>query len=187
MTFPMDIPSTSSAQLTAILDEQFIQWNNTMICAGKSNNDASCVHSVCHISDQLIGDSLEGLSGRIVWGVLQLLLMILGNIGRLSFGSCSIEYFDDISCSIFIGNLLTLIVLNRHLMRKCGMNNLLQGLAISDMVAPTIACIPHIIYYYGPNNGGSLINIVNSFIMPIATGATFCSNWIGRRTMFIFE
>jgi hypothetical protein len=65
-------------------------------------------------------------------------------------------------------------------MRKGGVNNLLQGLAISDIVAPTLACIPHIIYYYGPRSNGRLIGYVNSFAMPVATGATFCSNWIGK-------
>lgn len=79
-----------------------------------------------------------------------------------------------------IGNILTLIVLNRRLMRKGGVNNLLQGLAISDIVAPTIACIPHIIYYYGPKNAAELMNFVVLYLMPIATGATFCSNWIGN-------
>jgi serpentine type 7TM GPCR chemoreceptor Srw len=79
-----------------------------------------------------------------------------------------------------IGNVLTLIVLNRRLMRKGGVNNLLQGLAISDIVAPTLACIPHIIYYYGPRSNGRLISFVNSYVMPVATGATFCSNWIGN-------
>jgi len=69
-------------------------------------------------------------------------------------------------------------------MRKGGVNNLLQGLAISDIVAPTLACIPHIIYYYGPKNNGELINFVNSYVMPIATGATFCSNWIGNIPFF---
>ena len=33
--------------------------------------------------DQLIGDLLEGTSGRIIWGIIQLLLTILGNIGKL--------------------------------------------------------------------------------------------------------
>ena len=65
-------------------------------------------------------------------------------------------------------------------MRKSGLNNLLQGLAISDIVAPTLACIPHMIYYYGPENNDNLIAFVNSYVMPVATGATFCSNWIGR-------
>ena len=31
--------------------------------------------------DQLIGDLLEGTSGKIIWGILQLLLTILGNVG----------------------------------------------------------------------------------------------------------
>jgi hypothetical protein len=65
-------------------------------------------------------------------------------------------------------------------MRKGGVNNLLQGLAISDIVAPTIACIPHIIYYYGPRTNDNLIHFINIYVMPIATGATFCSNWIGN-------
>ena len=82
--------------------------------------------------------------------------------------------------SISLGNILTLIVLNRRLMRKGGVNNLLQGLAISDIVAPTLACIPHIIYYYGPRTNAKLINFVNLYVMPVATGATFCSNWIGN-------
>jgi hypothetical protein len=69
-------------------------------------------------------------------------------------------------------------------MRKGGVNNLLQGLAISDIVAPTLACIPHIIYYYGPKTNGKLISFVNSFVMPVATGATFCSNWIGKIDFF---
>jgi hypothetical protein len=86
---------------------------------------------------------------------------------------------------VSLGNILTLIVLNHRLMRKGGVNNLLQGLAISDIVAPTIACIPHIIYYYGPKNNGRIINFVNLYLMPIATGATFCSNWIGK-ILFIF-
>lgn len=73
-----------------------------------------------------------------------------------------------------------MIVLNRRLMRKGGVNNLLQGLAISDILAPTLACIPHIIYYYGPINRGKSISFVNSYVMPVATGATFCSNWIGK-------
>jgi hypothetical protein len=128
-----------------------------------------------HILDQLIGDSLEGASGRILWGVIQIILMLLGNIG---------QYISKEALhknSIFpIGNVLTLIVLNRRLMRKGGVNNLLQGLAISDIVAPTLACIPHIIYYYGPKNNGKLISFVNSFLMPLATGATFSSNWIGN-------
>ncbi|CAF3106888.1 unnamed protein product [Rotaria socialis] len=111
-------------------------------------------NTVC--ADQLVGELLEGLSGRLMWGIIQLILMFLGNIG----------------------NILTLIVLNRRLMRKGGINNLLQGLAISDIVAPTLACIPHIMYYYGPKNHNKLINFVNAFFMPVATGATFCSNWI---------
>ncbi|CAF1074044.1 unnamed protein product [Adineta steineri] len=113
--------------------------NNTMICA-----------------EQLIGELLEGPSGRIIWGVIQIILMAFGDIG----------------------NILTLIVLNRRLMRKGGINNLLQGLAISDIVAPTLACIPHIIYYYGPRTNDSAINFINLYVMPLATGATFCSNWI---------
>jgi hypothetical protein len=80
----------------------------------------------------------------------------------------------------FLGNILTLIVLNRRLMRKGGVNNLLQGLAISDILAPTLACTPHIIYYYGPRTNANLINIINIYVMPLATGATFCSNWIGK-------
>ena len=32
--------------------------------------------------DQLIGDLLEGTSGKLIWGVLQLLLTILGNVGE---------------------------------------------------------------------------------------------------------
>ena len=67
-------------------------------------------------------------------------------------------------------------------MRKGGVNNLLQGLAISDIVAPTLACIPHIIYYYGPRTNDNLINFINLYLMPIATGATFCSNWIGKNS-----
>ncbi len=78
------------------------------------------------------------------------------------------------------GNILTLIVLNRRLMRKGGVNNLLQGLAVSDIVAPTIACIPHIIYYYGPRKNDNVIKFINIYATPIATGATFCSNWIGN-------
>jgi hypothetical protein len=35
-----------------------------------------------NILDQLIGDLLEGISGRIIWGIIQLFLMILGNIGK---------------------------------------------------------------------------------------------------------
>jgi len=85
---------------------------------------------------------------------------------------------------IHLGNILTLIVLNRRLMRKGGVNNLLQGLAISDIVAPTIACIPHIIYYYGSKANDNLIHFINIYVMPIATGATFCSNWIGN---YIFK
>lgn len=78
-----------------------------------------------------------------------------------------------------VGNLITLVVLNRRLMRKGGINNLLQGLAISDIIAPTLGCIPTIIHYYGPSNNNNLVDFVNSFVMPVATGATFCSNWIG--------
>lgn len=85
-----------------------------------------------------------------------------------------------------LGNILTLIVLNHRLMRKAGVNNLLQGLAISDIVAPSLACIPHIIYYYGLRSNFNLINLANVYLMPIATGATFCSNWIGKRS-FIAE
>ncbi len=84
----------------------------------------------------------------------------------------------------FLVNILTLIVLNRRLMRKGGVNNLLQGLAISDIVAPTLACIPHIIYYYGPRTNSNLINFINIYVMPLATGATFCSNWIGKKDFF---
>ncbi|CAF1166992.1 unnamed protein product [Adineta ricciae] len=136
-----DLLLTTSIQLNSnsTTESALVLIDNTTICA-----------------DQLIGDALEGLSGRIIWGIVQLILMILGNIG----------------------NILTLIVLNRRLMRKGGVNNLLQGLAISDIVAPTLACIPHIIYYYGPKNNHNLISFVNSFVMPLATGATFCSNWI---------
>ena len=65
-------------------------------------------------------------------------------------------------------------------MRKSAINNLLQGLAFSDIVAPTIACIPHLVYYYGPRTNDSFIRLINVYLMPIATGATFCSNWIGR-------
>jgi hypothetical protein len=65
-------------------------------------------------------------------------------------------------------------------MRKGGINNLLQGLAISDIVAPTIACMPLIIYYYGQTDSAKLMSFINSFVMPLATGATFCSNWIGE-------
>ncbi|CAF0790204.1 unnamed protein product [Rotaria sordida] len=107
-------------------------------------------------ADKLINELLEGLSGRIIWGIIQIILMLLGNIG----------------------NILTLVVLNHRLMRRGGVNNLLQGLAISDIVAPTLACIPHIIYYYGSSTNDNLINFINLYLMPIATGATFCSNWI---------
>ncbi|UJR25164.1 hypothetical protein I4U23_006520 [Adineta vaga] len=136
-----DIPLTTSIPLntTSTTNLPLVSFDNITICA-----------------DQLIGDALEGLSGRIIWGIIQLILMILGNLG----------------------NILTLLVLNRRLMRKGGVNNLLQGLAISDIVAPTLACISHIIYYYGPKNNQNLIHLVNLFVMPIATGATFCSNWI---------
>ena len=65
-------------------------------------------------------------------------------------------------------------------MRKGGVNNLLQGLAISDIVAPTLACLPNVIYYYGPKNHVGLISFLNAYVLPIATGATFCSNWIGK-------
>lgn len=71
-------------------------------------------------------------------------------------------------------------------MRKGGINNLLQGLAISDIVAPTLACIPNIMYYYGPKNNDKLITFVNAFVMPVATGATFCSNWIGKYYVLLF-
>jgi hypothetical protein len=84
-----------------------------------------------------------------------------------------------------LGNILTLVVLNRRLMRKGGVNNLLQGLAISDIVAPTLACVPHILYYYGPKDNGRLIRFFNSFLMPVATGATFSSNWIGKLSSFL--
>ncbi|UJR23721.1 hypothetical protein I4U23_026701 [Adineta vaga] len=107
-------------------------------------------------SEQLISDILDGPSGRIIWGILQIILTVFGDLG----------------------NILTLIVLNRRLMRKGGVNNLLQGLAISDIVAPTLACVPHLIYYYGSEENDDLINSINLYIMPIATGATFCSNWI---------
>lgn len=79
-----------------------------------------------------------------------------------------------------LGNIITLIVLNHRMMRKGGINNLLQGLAISDIVAPTLACLPNVIYYYGPRNHVGLISFLNVYILPIATGATFCSNWIGK-------
>ncbi|CAF1373609.1 unnamed protein product [Adineta steineri] len=127
----------------------FLLNTTTNISLDEDDNSTIC-------ADQLIGDALEGLSGKILWGVLQVILMVLGNIG----------------------NVLTLIVLNRRLMRKGGVNNLLQGLAISDIIAPTLACIPHIIYYYGPKTNGAVGGFVNSFILPVATGATFCSNWI---------
>ena len=78
------------------------------------------------------------------------------------------------------GNLLTLVVLNRRQMRKSAINTLLQGLAISDIVAPTIACIPHLIYYYGRRNDHQVIHFLYVYVMPLATGATFCSNWIGN-------
>ena len=78
-----------------------------------------------------------------------------------------------------------MIVLNHRLMRKGGVNNLLQGLAISDIIAPTIACIPHLMYYYGPRTNYDLITSVNAYVIPLATGATFSSNWIGK-TEFIF-
>lgn len=64
-------------------------------------------------------------------------------------------------------------------MRKGGVNNLLQGLAISDVIAPTIACIPHLLYYYGPRTNGEWMKIINIYVIPLATGATFSSNWIG--------
>ncbi|CAF0792714.1 unnamed protein product [Rotaria sordida] len=131
-SIPLELISTTTDPTTATSD-------NTTICA-----------------DQIMSDVLEGLSGKLLWGIIQLILMFFGNIG----------------------NILTLIVLNRRLMRKGGVNNLLQGLAISDIVAPTLACIPHIIYYYGPKTNYKLINFVNSFVLPVATGATFCSNWI---------
>jgi hypothetical protein len=35
-----------------------------------------------YILDQLIGDLLEGISGKIIWGIIQLILMILGNVGE---------------------------------------------------------------------------------------------------------
>jgi hypothetical protein len=35
-----------------------------------------------NVLDQLIGDLLEGISGRIIWGILQLILMTLGNVGQ---------------------------------------------------------------------------------------------------------
>ncbi|CAF1490741.1 unnamed protein product, partial [Didymodactylos carnosus] len=103
---------------------------------------------------KLVDEILQGKSGRIIWGVFQILLMILGDIG----------------------NLITLIVLNRRWMRKCGINNLLQGLAVSDIIAPTIASIPLIIYYYASNKVTNEHVIV--FVMPLATAATFASNWI---------
>ena len=101
--------------------------------------------------------------------------MLFGNIGKTE------QRRDRQSISTnYVGNLLTLIVLNRRLMHKSGLNNLLQGLAISDLLAPTIACIPHIIYYYGPRTNNHVIEFVNVYVMPIATGATFCSNWTGK-------
>ncbi|CAF0855562.1 unnamed protein product [Rotaria sp. Silwood1] len=134
--------STTSSILSTLSVSDYISSNtfdNETICA-----------------DELINELLEGTSGRVIWGIVQIILMLSGNIG----------------------NILTLIVLNRRLMRKGGVNNLLQGLAISDIVAPTLACIPHIIYYYGSSTNDNLINFVNLYLMPIATGATFCSNWI---------
>ena len=116
--------------------------------------------------------------GRIIWGILQIVLTVVGGIGENSLIQDThvlIQLFYD-----FSGNILTLIVLNQRLMRKGGVNNLLQGLAISDIVAPTFACIPHLFYYYGPRQNDSLINFINLYVTPIATGATFCSNWIGR-------
>ena len=88
---------------------------------------------------------------------------------------CLAQYLIDA-----LGNVITLVVLNRRLMRKGGINNLLQALAISDIVAPTIACMPPIIYYYGQRDSGKMVNFINAFIMPLATGAIFSSNWIGE-------
>jgi hypothetical protein len=99
---------------------------------------------------------------------------MLGNVGKC------ITHIDLMKAIYSSGNILTLIVLNRRLMRKGGVNNLLQGLAVSDIVAPTIACIPHIIYYYGPRKNDNVIKFINIYATPIATGATFCSNWIGN-------
>lgn len=118
---------------------------------------------------------LEGKSGRILWGIVQILLMFLGNLGESKIFSLFL-----INRLFSLGNFLTLIVLNHRLMRKCAVNNLLQGLAISDIVAPSLASIPQIIFYYGLRVNGKIIHLINVYLIPIATGATFCSNWIGK-------
>ena len=34
------------------------------------------------LSEQLIGELLDGLSGRIIWGIVQIILTVLGDIGE---------------------------------------------------------------------------------------------------------
>jgi hypothetical protein len=57
-------------------------YDNTTICAGKYKIFFSDFNEIYFFLDQLISDSLQGLSGRILWGIIQIILMMLGNIGK---------------------------------------------------------------------------------------------------------
>jgi hypothetical protein len=68
--------------ISPIENLDFEIYDNTTICAGKLKILFSDLKIILILLDQLISDALRGLSGRILWGIIQILLMMLGNIGK---------------------------------------------------------------------------------------------------------
>ena len=69
------------APIDEYLSSHFI--DNMTICAGTSKD--RCQKHLRRSSDcldNMIGELLVGLSGRIVWGVVQIILMMFGNVGK---------------------------------------------------------------------------------------------------------
>jgi hypothetical protein len=82
-----DIQLTTSIPFQSILttDSLSVVYDNTtIICAGKNQRKILLlnIENKLYFIDQLTGDLLEGTSGKIIWGIIQLILMILGNIGK---------------------------------------------------------------------------------------------------------
>lgn len=69
-------------QISPTTDLSLSNVDNRTICAGNFNRTNSSLSDKTIVSDQLINDLLEGTSGRIVWGIVQLVLTLLGNIGN---------------------------------------------------------------------------------------------------------
>jgi hypothetical protein len=44
--------------------------------------------------EQLINNLLDGLSGRIIWGIVQIILTILGDIGKFHYRSNRYDEVD---------------------------------------------------------------------------------------------